>query len=629
MQKTLIKLSRKFKVFLMIVFDLTLLTVALVFAYIRDSGSISQAMVDISWLTLFFGLPFCIWILHFLGIYSALIRFTVAKTLVEVLLGCGLSALILWMFSFVVGQSFPWVLAVDFALVSGVFLTGGRLLLRTYFRTSQTSSRKPTIIYGASDFGSRLLTSIQQGNELNPIAFMDNTEELVGSIIGGVKVYSPDYLEDLVVNKNVTVILLTTKGVSLNFQKKLKKLLKSRQIEVQQIPAVYDILSGQAKITDFRQVAIEDLLRREPVQADLELMREKTFGKSVLVTGAGGSIGSEICQQVLNSEPKTIVLVEQSEYALYAIEQELNQKLVKQGRSVILTPILGSICDQKFMEEVLSRFDVDTVFHAAAFKHVPLLEGNIITAIENNVFGTEEMIVASIASGVSSFTMISTDKAVRPTNVMGASKRLAELVCQAYADCQEDMTISIVRFGNVLGSSGSVIPLFSDQIENGGPVTVTHKEMTRYFMTIPEAAELVIQSSGMAIGGDIFILDMGEPIKIVDLAQSMIRLAGFKPFISQGEERDGTLSDEKIEIIFTGIRPGEKLYEELLIDTSSTTSIHPRIGRAREKMLKFDELNIALTELKSCVKKRNSYQLVEILKKLPLEYFQQEPPKGP
>jgi len=616
----LLSLPRKIKMVLQVIFDVMVLTISFVAAYILDVENVSQAMGDISWSALLLGIPFCIVTFHFIGVYRTVLRFSAAKMLAMLFSGGVASAFLLLAFSFVVGEPLGWVVVVNFALVSGVLFSGGRFILQTFFRSAGHSAGKSSIIYGTGDFGRQLLTSIQQSSEFVPVALIDETEEMVGSIIGGIKVHKPSVLENLVVKLNVKVVFLATKSVSRQAQRELVELLKGHQVQIQRIPAVSDIVLGRSKITDFQEVVIEDLLGRKSVPANLELMHEKTAGKSVLVTGAGGSIGSEICRQVFNAQPQSLVLVEISEYALYSIERELSILNSKLEEPVNVVPVLANVLNKSLIAEKLSLYEVDTVFHAAAFKHVPLLEQNVAAAIENNVLGTKELLDAAISSNVSSFTMISTDKAVRPTNVMGASKRLAELVCQAYADAHLNITISMVRFGNVLGSSGSVIPLFREQIKAGGPVGVTDKEMTRYFMTIPEASQLVIQSSALAKGGDVLILDMGEPIKIIDLARSMIHLAGYKPYIEADLGYEQNASADHIEITFSGVRPGEKMYEELLLNHNVTPTRHTRIMQAKEPKIELAAIHIILEELRACLENKDMSLVIKMLERLPLQY---------
>jgi len=381
------------------------------------------------------------------------------------------------------------------------------------------------------------------------------------------------------------------------------------------IPAINDIISGQARIDDLKPVAIEDLLGRDPVPAIPSLLTDCIENKNVLITGAGGSIGSELCRQIAKQNPKSIVLFELSEHQLYQINENLKQILTANSNTTVHT-ILGSAQDPKALKNAMTKHSIHTVYHAAAFKHVPIVEDNPIAAVQNNTLGTLRCAQAAIEANVKSFVLISTDKAVRPTNIMGATKRLAELTLQALTTLGHSTHFSMVRFGNVLGSSGSVVPLFRKQIQQGGPVTVTHPEITRYFMTIPEAAELVIQAGAMGKGGDIFVLDMGEPVKVADLARQMIKLSGL--------ETNNPQTQGDIEIVYTGLRPGEKLYEELLIDNNATGTAHPRIMRAEEAHLSWEETKTLLNKLEQACSDNDSSALKRILLQAPISYMPQD-----
>src|SRR5699024_58347 len=411
---------------------------------------------------------------------------------------------------------------------------------------------------------------------------------LQGASVEGLRVFGPQAIQRLITDYGVEKVLLAMPSAPRSRRRELLQQLEALHLQVQTIPGHADLVSGKAKINEIRDVAIADLLGRDPVPPVDELMDANIRGKVVMVSGAGGSIGSEMCRQIVMRKPDTLLLSDIAEHSLYRIEQELLQLSEQHQLSVRLTALLGSV--QLFNNSILHAFGVQTIYHAAAYNHVPMVEYNVVEGIRNNVFGTYELAKQAVAAGVESFVLISTDKAVRPTNVMGASKRLAELVCQALATGEHKTCFSMVRFGNVLGSSGSVVPLFRRQIEQGGPVTVTHPEITRYFMTIPEAAQLVIQAGVMAKGGEVFVLDMGEPVRIVDLARRMIRLAG-------ATVRNQTNPGGEIELSFSGLRPGEKLYEELLIASSSVDTGHAKIGCAEETALEWPKLGPLIEEM--------------------------------
>lgn len=620
LRSLLLGLTRKQKVVFQVIYDVIVLLSTYSFSLYMAAGDFSSFASAFSWKVAVASIITCVLLFNLVGIYRSIVRYTTASTLARLLIGCSAFAFSAFFISHYFDQSFTWATAVDLALIGGALTIGGRFVARSFLRAERTSAGRPVVIYGAGEYGRQLLTSLQQGKELNPVAFVDQNEELDGAVIGGVKVFSHDYLMQLIRKSNAETILVATREVSRQTQKDLADVLIEASVSVQSIPAVSDILSGRAKITDFRDVKIEELLGREPVPPIPNLMTATIEERSVAVTGAGGSIGSEICRQVLRLKPRKLLLIDHSEPALFAIENELNELARKDDLTVPVIATLGSISNSDLLTEFFAECNTDTIFHAAAFKHVPMLESNILSGLQNNIFGTASVLEAAIASSVASFTMISTDKAVRPTNVMGATKRAAELVCQARSQGQDKTTISMVRFGNVLGSSGSVIPLFRQQIAQGGPVTVTHKEITRYFMTIPEAAQLVIQSSGMARGGEVFLLNMGAPVKILDLAQSMIRLSGYQPFLTDDNTDRRSPSSDEIEIVISGLRPGEKLYEELLVDADAIETEHPRIMMAKEQFIAACEVERYLSELTECIKSSDSCRAVDMLKQMPLKY---------
>jgi FlaA1/EpsC-like NDP-sugar epimerase len=448
------------------------------------------------------------------------------------------------------------------------------------------------VIYGAGQAGRQLAQAMAHSHEMQVVAFLDDDDRLHGHVLNGLPIHSPMDLHELVESHGVRTVLLGMPSLSRRRRNEILSQIRSARVAVRTLPSVTDLAQGKVSVSDLHELDIDDLLGREPVAPNYILLAKNITNKVVLVTGAGGSIGSELCRQILALNPAKLLLIEQSEFALYAIHQELEEKLA--GRDVALVPLLASVQDDNRMREIMSAWRPHTVYHAAAYKHVPLVEQNPAAGIKNNVLGTLRTAQAALENGVNDFVLISTDKAVRPTNVMGASKRLAEMVLQALAATQvgrQSGTIfSMVRFGNVLGSSGSVVPKFRQQIREGGPVTLTHPEVTRYFMTIPEAAQLVIQAGAMAKGGEVFVLDMGQPVKIMDLARRMVELSGLTVKDEQHPEGD-------IEIAVTGLRPGEKLYEELLIGDNPKPTVHPRIMKAHEEFVPWAELEDKLTTL--------------------------------
>lgn len=484
-------------------------------------------------------------------------------------------------------------------------------------KSTPSKSRAVGLIYGAGSSGRQLASGLRQGTEMKPVCFVDDDQRLWKSSVNGLPVYAPDDIPCLLAsNLGITDVLLTMPAAGRARQKEILAKLSDLPVRVRLVPGLADLANGMVKVEDVREVQIEDVLGREPVAANEALLHQNITGKSVLVTGAGGSIGSELCRQIAAQSPMVLVLFELSEFALFAIEREL--RLLIAAQDVKIVPILGSVLDSNKLRRVCRKFSVNTVFHAAAYKHVPMIEMNPAAGVWNNVFGTLRMVDAASLCGVETFVLVSTDKAVRPANVMGCSKRLAELVLQAKNMQQvglgvKNIKLTMVRFGNVLGSSGSVVPLFREQIKKGGPVTVTHPEIIRYFMTIPEAAQLVIQAGAMGEGGDVMVLDMGEPVKIVDLAKRMIHLSGLS-------HKDETNPEGDIEIQFTGLRPGEKLYEELLIGNNTLPTFHNRIMRAAEHALPWEELEPWLFELEAAVKADNAEQIRVLLKKVVPEF---------
>jgi FlaA1/EpsC-like NDP-sugar epimerase len=502
-----------------------------------------------------------------------------------------------------------------------LFLVGAsRALARVwlgdrYQSILQRAARPKVLIYGAGNSGRQLAQAMANSHDMQLTGFLDDDDRLHGHVLNGLRIYSVHDLPKLVSSVGVAYVLLALPSINRARRNEILNTLAPFKVAVRTLPSLNDLAQGKVNVSDLRELDIDDLLGREPVQPNGLLLNLNTLGKRVVVTGAGGSIGSELCRQIVRTQPKQLLLVEMSEFALYQIHQEL----LAVADGVELVPLLASVCDEVRMHEIMDTWKPHTVYHAAAYKHVPLVEHNPAEGIRNNVWGTRVCAEAAQRNGVRNFVLISTDKAVRPTNIMGASKRLAEMVLQALADGsprfardddtkvtaspihvtasaakQSTTTFSMVRFGNVLGSSGSVVPLFREQIKNGGPITLTHADITRYFMTIPEAAQLVIQAGAMGQGGDVFVLDMGEPVKIIDLARRMVELSGLTV-------RDEADPSGDIELAVTGLRPGEKLYEELLIGDNPKPTQHPRIMKAHEQFLSWPELSQRLNALQLAI----------------------------
>jgi FlaA1/EpsC-like NDP-sugar epimerase len=533
------------------------------------------------------------------GLYRAIFRYTgqaalLATAKAVAVYGAMLLALLLWQKWPGVPRSLGALQPVLFFVLVGASRAFARFWLAGIHSPGARSQAR-FLIFGAGTSGVQTATAMGVGGQFELVGFIDDDTHKVGRSINGAPVYARSSVARLVSDLGVTDILLALPSATRTRRREIIESLRALPVHIRTLPDWADLASGRVTVQDFKELDIEDLLGRDPVPPNTELLARNLAGKVVLVTGAGGSIGSELCRQIITEQPRQLVLFDHSEFALYSIHQELQGLLLANGLDVELVPLLGSVTRSHRVKEVCRTYRPHTVYHAAAYKHVPMVEFNPAQGIENNVFGTLNMARAALDSGVAHFVLISTDKAVRPTNIMGASKRIAELVLQAlaYAYQGEPHTtcFSMVRFGNVLGSSGSVVPLFRKQLAMGGPLTVTHPDVTRYFMTIPEAAQLVLQAGAMAVGGEVFVLDMGEPVRIMDLARRMAELSGLRV-------RDAAHPDGDVEIAVTGLRPGEKLYEELLIGDNPTPTAHPRIMKAHEEFLDWATLDHLLHNLR-------------------------------
>ena len=609
----LANLDRSYKRLIMVVADLIALPLALLSSFaLRFAQWWPQPYLSTYW-WLFVITPLIgVYIFARLGLYRAVVRFMGMQALTSVFVGVCL--LVLLMFVGVSSYSlvgFPRSVLINFALIALVYVGGTRVIFRNYYHwlLKQYSKKQPVLVYGAGGAGVQLTASLMSGHEFHNVAFIDDNPALWQSVIQGVRVYGPDQIPALVKKYRVKHVLLALPNATNSQRKQALDRFTGMAIKVLTVPVIADIVSGVAQVDQLRQVEVEDLLGRDPVPPHPDLLQTSIKDKVVLVTGAGGSIGSELCRQIIRLQPTRLLLLEISEYSLYAIEQELAQIQKQEELSVPVLSLLGSVGDSARLDAILAYYNVQTIYHAAAYKHVPMVEHNIFQGIQNNVFGTQAVALAALKAGVERCVLVSTDKAVRPTNVMGATKRLAELVVQDLATqvaLSKDTIFSMVRFGNVLGSSGSVVPLFKRQIAEGGPVTVTHPDITRYFMTIPEAALLVIQAGSMAQGGEVFVLDMGESVRIVDLAARMIELSGL-------ELQTELNPDGDIAIAFSGLRPGEKLYEELLIGDNVTQTTHPKIMCAQEEKLSSAQIDSFLRQLQLAHQKMDQQRARDLL----------------
>ena len=552
------------------------------------SGSVlqSSSTLAIIALTVVVAIP-----VHYLiGLYASIVRYMGVG-----LLAIGLKATLV--VSAIVGAACfflsltqaPVRVGVVFWAISLILVVGSRSAARI-FLSRRNRNREPVIVYGAGQGGAQLTEALLSSDAYLPVALVDQKSGLHGTRIQGLRVYPSTALEDIIATTGATGVLLAIPSASRRRRRQVLQRLSEFPVHVQTMPEIKDIVSGKARVDDITDVDVEDLLGRDSVPPNPELLGASVTGKSVMVTGAGGSIGSELCRQILSLNPARLVCFELSEAALYSIDRELKTIVARSNSDCEVVALLGSAHHQKRVREALEVFKVQTIYHAAAYKHVPIVEQNLFEGLHNNVFGTLHTARAAAAAGVETFVLISTDKAVNPANVMGATKRFAELILQAFDSDSDSMRCCMVRFGNVLESSGSVVPLFKEQIRNGGPVTVTHRDIIRYFMTIPEAAQLVIQAASMAKGGDVFVLDMGEPVRIADLAHRMINLMGLS--VQDEENPHGD-----IEIQYIGLRPAEKLFEELMIGSNVHGTEHPRIMRADEDSLTQEILSQLLDDL--------------------------------
>ena len=568
--------------------------------------------------------------LYICGFYRSIVRYLGAEAVWSIVFGMGAAVVTLAGMAYMMTLDVPRSVFVIFWVLSVLYLGASRFVARrVLFRlVSGYLNREPVAIYGAGAAGGQLASALQAAGELRPVLIVDDEPGKQNMVLSGVPVSGRGRLAEMVEEGKVRTVLLAMPSMPRHRRMALVTWLEKLGVRVQTVPSFVDIASGKARLEEIKDVAIEDLLGRDPVPPHPDLLGRCITGKNVLVTGAGGSIGSELCRQIIKLNPASVVLLEQSEVALYDIERELKGLMKSAGVTAEVVPMLGSVVNRGYVRRLCESHGIETLYHAAAYKHVPIVEGNPAAGVRNNILGTLETAQGAEAAGVKHFILISTDKAVRPTNVMGATKRFAEMVLQAMAARGSDTVFSMVRFGNVLGSSGSVVPLFRDQIQRGGPVTVTHPDVIRYFMTIPEASQLVIQAGAMARGGEVFVLDMGEPVRIVDLAHTLIRLMGLSV-------RDKSNPDGDIEVAFTGLRPGEKLYEELLIGECSTHTEHEMIMQASEEMLDMAEMHQALDALRGALDRGDSEGIKALLRAYVRGYMpglpgdQPSPPKQP
>ena len=612
MISNILSLSRNNKQIIIITIDSVIVILALLisFSLRLDYWYFPSGLLAI----LIFGSPLvAIPIFFWFHLYSSIIRYIGFEALWSIVQAVSLFALLWGILGFMAGVGgiprsvilINWIVAIGMILT---FRFSARWILNKKL-TFNNSNKKNVAIYGAGSAGRQLSFALKHAQEYNHVAFIDDNEQIQGHSIHGVKVYSPSNLESLINKKQIEEFLLAIPSVSRIRRSQIIEYLEPFALTVRSMPSVSELAQGKVQVDKLRKINISDLLGREQSKAQTSLLKVKILNKVVLVTGAGGSIGSELCRQIISIKPKKLILFEINEFSLYKIEEELK----KLQNAIEIIPILGSIRDQKRVESICINLKVETIYHSAAYKHVPLVEFNQSEGVLNNVIGTMSVAQAAINTNVNTFVLISTDKAVRPSNTMGATKRVAELILQAFSKLPNNTCFTMVRFGNVLNSSGSVIPLFQKQIESGGPITVTDIDIVRFFMTIPEAVELVIQAGAMGTGGEVFVLDMGEPVKIYDLAKKMIQLSGLH--IKDTKNPDGDIA-----IKITGLRPGEKLYEELLIDENSMETDNPLIMKAEEKMLDWVILEPYIEDLHQSALKFDNNKVRELLIKVVPEF---------
>lgn len=530
-----------------------------------------------------------------LGLYRTIVRHSGLATMKTVAQGVLLASIPIVAIVTMMGvPTIPRTVGIIAPILLLLLVIWSRIAARAALTQRRTGTEgRPhatrVVIYGAGSAGRQLSSALGRATGHHVVAYLDDDPTLQGRTLNSIPIFGPERIETLIDDARVTEILLAIPSATRTRRNQIIAELRRFSVHVQTLPALADLARGRVQLTDLRELEVEDLLGREPVAPNEILLGRNIANKVVLVTGAGGSIGSELCRQILAIGPAMLLLLDASEFALYSIHQDLRGRL-EEGDATTVVPLLGSVRDEARIDEIIRTWRPHTIYHAAAYKHVPLVEHNVVEGVRNNLWGTLRVATAARRHGVADVVLISTDKAVRPTNVMGTSKRLAEMVLQAFAAEDGDTRFSMVRFGNVLGSSGSVVPLFRRQIAAGGPLTITHPDITRYFMTIPEAAQLVIQAGAMAHGGDVFVLDMGKSVRIVDLARNMIELSGLTV-------RDEANPGGDIEIAVVGMRPGEKLYEELLIGNDPQKTRHPRILKANEQMLPWPQLSAQLDTL--------------------------------
>lgn len=605
----LFSLPTAIKRLILVVWDAAGLSLAFALAYWIRLGLTPNPIGNAEFLLLLGNLVFTIGVLMLLSHYRQVLRYLALKSAFAIVGGLVASIVYLLVMSSIFNAFLPMSVPIIYFTFGMIFVGGPRLVIYMASQSQGYYEREKCLVYGAEHAGRALVHALNNGKDLKPIAFIDDKSRYQGKTILGLPVVAKSAITKLIKKHQVKKILLAVNNTSQERRKEILVALEPYALELMTVPDVSEVASGKRKIDELKEVKIEELLGRSPVPPIAELLKENITGKHVLVTGAGGSIGSELCRQIAKVKPDSLTLFELSEYNLYQIEHELRNAHPK----LTINAVLASIQDNEAVRNTIEKYEIKTIYHAAAYKHVPMVEKNVPAGIRNNVFGTANVALIAAEYQVEKFVLVSTDKAVRPTNIMGATKRFAELFVQGLAELGSTTEYAIVRFGNVLGSSGSVVPVFEKQIKANGPMTVTHPDIIRYFMTIPEAAQLVIQAGSMGQDGEVFVLDMGDPVRIADLAKKMAHLMGRK--VRENGEGVGD-----IDLVYTGLRPGEKLYEELLIDDAETETKHPRIMGANEIKIEFAEVVMLLDRLNYALIQRDEDSAYEILLEAPLAY---------
>ena len=614
----ILSLPRKFKNLLVISLDIFICFVTLFLSFYFRLGSLFQLTFPF-YIAFIFSIIFLIPIFVFFGLYKTIFRYFELSSVRQIFKASffyGVFYSII--FTFIGVLNIPRTIGLINPILLFIFVCSSRLFISVFLNSNYQSHNKNSLkpnalVYGAGTAGRQLISALKETQDISVVGFLDDDPKLQGHIINGLSVYSPLSLRKIINNKLITHLFLAIPSANRLRRKEILNNIKNFGLTIRSIPSFTDIASGKISVNEIRDLEIDDFLDREIVEPNIKLLKKNITSKRVLVTGAGGSIGSELCRQIIQLNPEKIILVEISEYALYSLNSQLELIVneISPKKKCTIIPLLSSVQDKSRINEIISIFKPDTIFHAAAYKHVPIVEQNLIEGIKNNIFGTIYTAQCAAKNNVKNFVLISTDKAVRPTNVMGASKRFAEIYLQALFNKKNKNSstiFSIVRFGNVLDSSGSVLPKFRNQIKDGGPITLTHPDVTRFFMTIPEAAQLVIQASALSKGGEVFVLDMGEPVKIANLAKRMIELSGLT--VKNRYNFDGD-----IEIKITGLRPGEKLHEELLIGDNPENTIHPKIIKAKDPYLEWNKLSSIIKEMNNLIFIKDEKKIIELLKK--------------